>query len=190
MIAWRKVHIPERGINTRFVTRAEVLGESLENRERPINAALYVYTFVSPPVEEPQTPQAGVVSPGWHQASSPSSTTPTSTTAATATAAWNTTGKSSVLRFYLHKMIGLTTSRSKCRPRWFSLRILLCSDVHTHTYLSFVVPWHFDFAETTRRSLSRMQMGEHTRRDSQRESFSPVSHNWAKSQTRKTGRGT
>lgn len=88
--------------------------------------------LVSRLVEEPQTPQVGV-SPGW-QASSPSSTTPMSTTAATVTAAWNTTGKSSVLRFYLHKMIGLTTSRSKCRPRWFSLRILSCSDTHTHIF--------------------------------------------------------
>lgn len=90
---------------------------------------------VSPQIGEPQTPQAGVVPPAdvkhrprrrrrrrrqrrrWRQRCR------------------NTTRKSSVLRFYLHKMIGLTTSRSKRRPRWFSLRILLFPD--TRSPISF-----------------------------------------------------
>lgn len=130
-IARSKVHIPERDVNTRFVTRAEIPRESLENRGQPVNAVLY--TCGSPQNEEPQTPQAGVVSPADVKHRPRRRRCRRRQRRRRRERCWNTTGKSSVLRFYLHKMIGLTTSRSKRRPRWFSLRILLFPDTRSLT---------------------------------------------------------
>jgi len=97
---------------------------------------------------------------GWRQATSWLSTPPTPMLM---TWWWqrqcrNTTGKSSVLRFYLHKMMGLTASRSKRRPCRFSLRISLFFG--TSVLLLPTARWYFDsaFGNNRRQSLSRMQM--------------------------------